>query len=131
MKERIRRRLNQSYGMDELSQHIYYIAMAIFVVTLFYKNDILRLISLILMLVSMMRTLSKKRTKRLRELALYKKFRRNVKAPFQVLFLNVKERKTFKYMRCKECGTILRLPRGRGELEVTCKNCRHKFDART
>lgn len=131
MKEKIQRRLRQAYGLDELSQHINILAIALVIVTLFYRNQIVQLIALFLMFYSMSRTLSKKRSNRLRELALYKRLRRNIKAPFQVFFLNIKERKTNKYMRCKECGTILRVPKGRGEITVTCSNCRHKFDAKS
>ena len=37
------------------------------------------------------------------------------------------KRKEFKYFKCPQCKSILRLPRGVGEVTVTCGKCRHSF----
>lgn len=130
MKNKIRTFLRNAYGFDQLSQHIYYIAIALFIISMFTRLDILRLISLVLMLYSLYRSLSSKRSKRARELVLYRRFVRNVRVKFKVFFLNIKDRE-YKYFVCKSCGQQLRVPRKRGKLEVTCSRCRHKFDVKS
>jgi transcription elongation factor Elf1 len=35
--------------------------------------------------------------------------------------------KKYKYFKCPECKSWLRLPRGVGEVTVTCGKCRHAF----
>lgn len=130
-KNKVNQYLRRAYGFDELSQHLYYVAIVLFVITLFYRNRVLTYISLFVMLLSMFRSLSQKRSVRLRELALYRKYKRKVFLPFKVLSLNIKERKVNKYIVCKKCGTILRIPRGKKEIVVTCSNCRFKFDAKS
>ena len=45
-------------------------------------------------------------------------------------FLRLKGMKTYKYFRCPQCKTRLRLKRGCGEKHVTCPKCQHQFDER-
>ncbi|MDY2777424.1 MAG: hypothetical protein SOU51_03510 [Collinsella sp.] len=39
-----------------------------------------------------------------------------------------RERKTSLFFRCKTCGTILSVPRGKGKLRVTCPKCGTKVE---
>lgn len=130
MKNKIRTFLQNAYGFDQLSQHIYYLALILFVIDMFIRVNVLRLISLALMIYSAYRSLSSKRSKRARELVLYRRFLRNVRVRFKVIKLNITDRK-YKYVMCKSCGQQLRVPRKRGKLEVTCSRCRHKFDVKS
>ncbi|MDL2233910.1 hypothetical protein LJC63_10100 [Ruminococcaceae bacterium OttesenSCG-928-L11] len=38
-----------------------------------------------------------------------------------------KERKTHRYLKCPQCGTRLRVPRGKGKIQITCTKCRESF----
>ena len=39
----------------------------------------------------------------------------------------LKMRRKFKYFRCPQCHSLLRMKRGIGEKTVTCGNCKHQF----
>ena len=39
--------------------------------------------------------------------------------------------RSHRYIKCRHCGTRLRLPRGKGKIEVTCPKCRAKTITRT
>ena len=39
--------------------------------------------------------------------------------------------KTHKYFTCKNCGTICRVPAGKGRIEITCPKCGEKIQAKT
>ncbi|GAB6170493.1 Zn-finger containing protein [Clostridium carnis] len=41
------------------------------------------------------------------------------------------QKNQFKITKCPKCGQKLRLPRGKGKIIVTCKNCSTKFDLKT
>ena len=42
-------------------------------------------------------------------------------------FLRLKGRKKYKYFKCPQCKTLLRLNRGAGEKEIHCPRCSHEF----
>ncbi len=130
MKNKIRAFLSNAYGFDQLSQHIYYLAIVLFVFSLFTKNNIPRTLSLALMLYSLYRSLSNKRSQRARELVIYRRYLRYIKVRFKIMKLNITDR-NHKYFICKTCHKQLRVPRKRGKLEVTCSNCRSKFEIKS
>ena len=41
------------------------------------------------------------------------------------------DKKRYKYFRCKRCGQTLRVPRGRGKLQITCPKCHYEFIRKT
>ena len=51
------------------------------------------------------------------------------------MFENIKFKYTqyrnYKITKCPNCKQKLRLPRGKGNIVVTCKKCSTKFDFRT
>lgn len=130
MKNKIRAFLQRAYGFDQLSKHIYYVAILLFVLGMLFNLDILKIVSLFLMFYSLYRSLSSKRNKRARELVVYRRFTRSIRVKFKVFFLNIKDRE-YKYFVCKNCGQQLRVPRKRGALEVTCSKCHSKFDVKS
>lgn len=45
--------------------------------------------------------------------------------------LRLSMRKTHKIYRCKGCGRKIRVPKGKGKIEITCPLCGNKFIRRT
>ena len=39
--------------------------------------------------------------------------------------------KAHRYYKCPSCGRTLRVPRGRGRIEITCPHCKRKFTKKT
>lgn len=37
------------------------------------------------------------------------------------------DRKTYRFFKCPNCGKRLRVPKGRGRINITCPICRHCF----
>ncbi len=37
------------------------------------------------------------------------------------------QRKNFRFFTCPKCNQRLRVPKGKGMVEITCPNCEHKF----
>ena len=49
----------------------------------------------------------------------------------EFLKLRISMRKTHKIYRCKGCGRKIRVPKGKGKIEITCPLCGKKFIRRT
>lgn len=73
---------------------------------------------------SIWRALSRNLVKRQRENDAFCEF-------FRIQRLRIKERKTHKYFRCPACRAWVRVPKGRGEITITCRACSHRFDKRS
>ena len=42
-----------------------------------------------------------------------------------------KETRTYKHIQCPNCGQMVRVPRGKGAIRVTCPRCHEKFETRS
>lgn len=49
----------------------------------------------------------------------------------EFLKLRISMRKTHKIYRCKGCGRKIRVPKGKGKIEISCPLCGNKFVRRT
>ena len=70
------------------------------------------------------RNIEKRRSENVRFLTAYNK----VKRPVSEGFARFRSRKKYVYFTCPKCGMKLRLPRGVGEVTVTCRQCGSKFE---
>ncbi len=41
--------------------------------------------------------------------------------------MRFQDRKTHRYFKCPQCKQRLRVPRGKGKINITCPHCRHQF----
>ncbi len=130
-KNKVARFMYGRYGVDKL-----YIACMVFFIILslcrlFILNTVVNMILSTLMLFIFIwmffRVFSKKIYKRRREEAVYLSIMSKVTGPFKLAKRKFKERKTHKYIKCKQCRAKLRLPRRKGTLSVICPKCKHEF----
>lgn len=63
---------------------------------------------------------------RRKELYKYTSIKTKVKNSISLRKKIWRERKTHKYFKCKKCRAVLRVPKGKGKIEVTCRVCREK-----
>ena len=117
-------------GMDAFNHFLLISALIVNIISCLPYLSLLSLLGTALIAYCIFRTLSKN---------LYKRQGENLK------YLNIKnkflrdknthkkmwdERKTHKYFKCK-CGTRLRVPKGKGKIEITCPKCKTKIIKRT
>jgi hypothetical protein len=55
------------------------------------------------------------------------RFIRDAKVKYRQARIRIRERKTHMFIHCPQCRNVLRLPRGKGRLSVTCPVCRKTF----
>lgn len=130
MREKIQRFFYGRYGLDRLNQFILVLALIIEVINLFFRSFVLNGIFYVLILIYMFRILSKNIVARSIENDKYLRYKKFVIRRGKTFQSNIKDRE-HKVVLCPKCAQMVRLPRKRGKLEVTCPNCHAKFEKRT
>lgn len=120
-RERIFLSLKDRHGTDELSLAI--LMTAIFCLLLSFVSIFSCLLSILLYGFCIFRMLSKNHVKRSEENRRYLEIKNKVKTSAGQALTRVLNARRYKYSRCRDCGTLVRLPRGVGSVNITCPNC--------
>lgn len=111
-------------GSDELNRVIVYGALIIYIISLLTNSMVLYYIGFILMIYAMYRMLS-------RNLYVRREENRKFVTWLETTRVKMSQRKDYKIFKCKGCGRNIRVPRGKGKVEVTCPMCGSKTIHRT
>lgn len=131
MREKFNQFMAGRYGMDQLGRFMVYVCMILLLLGILLRADAVRSLALIVLILVYVRVFSRNFEKRRRE---NEKFMRT-KYKFTNGFGDWKERrkqsKDFVFFRCPSCKVMLRVPRGKGKIRVTCRKCGNSFERRT
>ncbi len=111
------------YGIDQLTQALMIAGCAVVLVNFFAHSGVLSTIALLLMGWGLFRCYSRNIAARAKELAKYQELMVKPKAWWRLTNKKWVNRKTTLYFKCKGCGSILNVPKGKGKLRVTCPKC--------
>lgn len=121
------------YGRNGIDSFGKFLVIASIVVT-FLSNlpflDALYIIGVALMVFALFRCFSKNLYKRGQENIKYLSLSRKFKGFFALRKKMFDERKTHKYFKCS-CGTVLRVPKGKGKIKIHCSKCSRDFIRKT
>ena len=111
------------YGTDKLNMVILSIGLAVSLLSVVFRyppvNLLLVLLSYGLMIWAIFRTLSR---------STYKRYQENRK--FLQVIGRLKDRHN-RYFDCPKCRQMVRVPRGKGKISITCPRCHEKFIRKT
>lgn len=111
------------YGTDKLNTAILLAGVAISILTAFIKNNaldmLLTLVAYGLMFWAIFRSLSRNT---------YQRYQENRK--YLQLLDRIKDRQ-HRYYNCPRCRQVVRVPRGKGKISITCPKCQEKFVKKT
>lgn len=119
------------YGYDELSRTLTIAAMVGLFLSWIPGLQFLYIFALILCIWSLFRCYSRNLEKRQAERMAYLRLSGKIKGWFSLRKRMWHDRKTHRYFRCKGCGTVLRVPKGKGKIEVSCAKCHNTFITKT
>ncbi|MBO6048047.1 MAG: hypothetical protein J6P61_09950 [Erysipelotrichaceae bacterium] len=118
------------YGSDTLNRHLAIFALVFILIGFLFRWQILVFFADACLIFAIFRTLSRNINARYRENMKYQ-------AMIQPVMKNVnltKRRlsdKEHRYYKCPSCQQIVRVPRGRGAIMITCPRCHNVFEKRT
>ena len=111
------------YGTDRLNMAILSVGLVASLLSMIFKfapvNLALFILSYGMMFWAIFRTLSRQT---------YKRYQENRK--FLQLMGRMKDRE-HRYFDCPKCRQMVRVPRGKGKISITCPRCREKFVKKT
>jgi len=111
-------------GRDEFAKVVFYVSLILYLVGAFLRIDLLCLVAYLLLAYYFFRVLSKNLYARREE-------NRKFVTYMETMRIKYEQRKDYKIFKCKGCGRNIRVPRGKGKIEVTCPMCGKKTIHRT
>ena len=119
------------YGTDQLNFFLLVVAIIIMLVVTLFRIPYIYWVSIALLIFCYWRMFSRKTYKRSAENTKFLRLVYPITSRFQNMKKKWKDRKTHKYFKCPNCKQELRVPKGKGEITITCPKCHTKFDKRT
>lgn len=123
--------MNGRYGGDQFSMVLLVTSILLMIIGRLTGLSLFIFISYIPLIFSIYRMFSKDIAKRRMENYKFSIFISPIYSKYKKMQRRFKERKTYKYFKCPNCHTELRLPKGKGRIKITCPKCKEKFEGRT
>jgi len=119
------------YGFDQLSRDIILFSLFITLIASMTRSSLLLWLAYIPLFYAIFRILSRDTQKRARENYIYADLIRKVKVRAKNTKLLLVGTRTHKFYRCKGCRQMIRIPRGKGKISISCPKCRREFISRS
>lgn len=125
------------YGVDDFSRFIMGVALTLIiltmVVTMFNRNvgSILDFLEIAAIVYAYFRIFSRNIQQRYAENQKYLQVTSKFRLRFNKEKNLMKQRKTHHIYSCPGCGQKIRIPRGKGKIEIECPKCHTKFVKRS
>lgn len=120
IREKIRKFMEGRYGIDDLGKIILAADLILYILGSLIKSIFLCFLSLAVCMVFLYRVLSKQTYARSEENCKYLRYKKLWK-------LRGEYGKTSRIYICANCGKMIRVPKGKGKIQITCPNCSNKI----
>jgi len=128
MKEKMYRFMQGRYGNDNLNRFLLIVIFICFILSLFCgRAGIFQMIGAVCLVCVYFRMFSRNIYKRRAENSAYLKYEYKVKQLWLTFKRDMKQRKTHHIYRCPSCRQKIRIPRGKGKIEIRCPKCNTTF----
>ena len=122
-------------GPDHLNRFLSVVFLILSVGSMFVRNarvaSALYSLSMALFVYVMFRMLSRNIYRRQQENGAYLRERYKITSWWNGMRDRWAQRKDYKFYKCPSCRTRLRVPRGKGKLNIVCRKCGTSFQRRT
>ncbi len=127
-REKLMRFMYGRYGTDHLYYFMFAIWLILAVVGLIVRHPVFYIIGIVVMVLMIMRSMSKNIAQRRKENQFFLKFFNPVKREVLLLKDRIRDIRTARYRRCRHCKALIKLPKVTGKHTVRCPKCGEKFD---
>ena len=113
-------------GFDAFGQGLFVMGITMNLLGLLFRTQFFLLLSNVIFIYELFRMFSKNTVKRSIENQSYIVLSNWGRHLWKAFVSNLKD-KDHKYFVCPQCHQIVRVPRGRGKIEITCPTCHKEF----
>jgi predicted RNA-binding Zn-ribbon protein involved in translation (DUF1610 family) len=137
MREKFMKFMQGRYGVDDFSRFTIGVAFACIILAMVLglfgvpAVSLLDTIGLAVIIYTYFRIFSRNTQKRYQENQKYLEKTAKLRARFHKEMNLMKQRKTNHIYTCPGCGQKIRIPRGKGKIEISCPKCHTKFIKRS
>ena len=115
------------YGADQMGQMLSAVSMVFLIISLFSRNQAWFLLAVIGIVYNYFRMFSKNISKRYAESQKYLTMTAGIRRKLASWKSQLAQRKIYHIYRCPGCKQKIRVPRGRGKIEIRCPKCNTRF----
>ena len=127
MREKFRQFMIGRYGTDGLNQFLSFASIVMLLLSLLTRFSLFTWVGAVLLVLCYYRSLSRNISKRTDENYRYYAIKDRVDSKFRGLKEQWANRRVYHYYRCPQCRQKLRVPRGRGRIQISCPHCGTQF----
>ncbi len=134
MRNFFRKLMYGRYGYDQLNLFLLSLCLICWILCTFLKNttvsSILSVLGYVLILFSLFRSFSRNYDRRRSENNKFLSITNPLTRRVRQMRAQTCDRE-HKYFRCPNCGQMLRVPKGKGKISISCRNCGTTFQKKT
>lgn len=131
MKEKLIRFMYGRYGVDSFGKFLLGVGIALFLLSGFFDLRLFYTLAWAVLIYSYFRILSRNIYKRSAENQAYLKHTAKVRNFWWTQKNLFRQRKTHHIYKCPSCSQKIRIPRGKGKIEIRCPKCQTTFIKRS
>lgn len=119
------------YGSDQLSVALMAVSVLLVLVYSFTRLNLILYIGYIPILISILRMFSKNLDRRRTENYKFVLLVSPIYSRGGKIIKRLKDSKEYRYFKCPNCKAQLRVPKGKGKVDITCPKCKTGFSGKT
>ena len=127
MREKLRQFMIGRYGTDGLNQFLSIASLVLLLIAIISRVSLFTSLGAALLIFCYYRTFSRNISKRTEENYKFYTLKDRVGNKFKGWKEQWANRKVYHYYRCPQCRQKLRVPRGRGRIQISCPRCGTQF----
>lgn len=127
MKEKFIRFMQGRYGDDNLGRFLSVLSIVFLLISMFSSHSIWFILAFALLAYNYYRMFSKNIPARYAENQKFLQATAGIRRKFAGFQSKMRQRKTHHIYRCPDCKQKIRIPKGRGKIEIKCPKCGCKF----
>ena len=127
MREKLRQFMIGRYGTDGLNQFLSIASIVMLLISLITRVRLFTYVGMVLLILCYYRSLSRNISKRTEENYKFYTIKDRITDKANGLKDQWANRKLYHYYRCPQCRQKLRVPRGRGRIQISCPRCGTPF----